>query len=136
MPFDIFIFLVPALISAIAYTLSFRFKYNKIWAHVSFTVSFLFIFCITFTQTEYKDILSIKSDIENIVIQHNHEESLENTIADVLLKKHTNPIVDYTYSKERVGADDVIKITYKEKLFNGIILLQNRFYINENWKSG
>lgn len=129
MLFDVFIFLVPILISIIVYILSFYLKHNKIWTYMSFIVSFLFIFSVTLIHTNQNDMLAIKNEIEEILTIDNDDTVLENKVPTTLASKHTNPIIDYSYSKEKKGAEDIIKITYKEKLFNGVILLQNRFYI-------
>lgn len=133
---DVFIFLVPTSISLLVFILSFKFKYNKLWVHTSFAVSFLFIFYTSLVQSDNIDILTIKNDIENIVSEKHHNESIANILNVELSNRHSNPITDLIYLEEERSGETIIKIYYKEKILNGTVLLQNRFYIKDNQKVG
>lgn len=130
MVLDIFIFLVPLVISLFIYFLSFHFKYDKIWGYLTFTISFIFIFTTAYMQSSHIDAFEIKEEVKELISNGGYS-ILETDLPHLLSNKHKNSIVGYTYSKEKQGTQDVVKISYNEELFNGVILLQNKFYITK-----
>lgn len=128
MVLDIFIFLVPLIISLFIYFLSFHFKYDRIWGYLTFTISFVFIFTTAYMQSSRIDAFEIKEEVKELLSSDGYS-ILETDLPNLLSNKHKNTIVGYTYSKEKQGTQDIVKISYNEELFNGIILLQNKFYI-------
>lgn len=129
MVLDVFIFLIPTLLSIIVYILFKNKKHTYVLSFSYFIVSFLSIFIISLLNTNMIDNFESKNKIKNILINNTNDTNYDREIYSYLTKTTKNQIVNFKFIQTNKNNKQLAIIHYNEKILNGLILLKNNLYV-------